>query len=87
MRNEIKDKAIFFWQDRLAKFFPSTLGPTNTEIVMFEAGYELGQKEEAEAKKIIKEAEKLREVLLNVWHEGVCAGKLKDEVKDALWPE
>lgn len=36
---ELKQMAIEFWQDDLAKFFPKSPGPTNTEVVMFKAGY------------------------------------------------
>lgn len=36
---DIEHKAISYWQDKLAKFFPKSKGPTNTEIDMFRAGY------------------------------------------------
>lgn len=38
MKNYKKD-AIWYWQDKLAKFFPTSEGPTNTEKMMFEYGY------------------------------------------------
>lgn len=40
MDNDVKQLAIAFWQDRLAKFFPTSKGPTNTEIEMFKGGWE-----------------------------------------------
>lgn len=39
-KDEIKYQAIVYWQDKLAKFFPTSTGPTNIEIEMFKAGYE-----------------------------------------------
>lgn len=40
-----KDKAVWCWQDRLAKFFPTSDGPTGSELTMFEAGYALAKQE------------------------------------------
>lgn len=40
-----KDKAVSYWQDRLAKFFPTSKGPTGCEVAMFEAGYALAKQE------------------------------------------
>lgn len=40
----MKKDAIWYWQDRLAKFFPTSKGPTNTEISMFNYGLEEGKK-------------------------------------------
>jgi uncharacterized membrane protein len=39
---EIKQFAVEYWQDRLAKFFPTSPGPTNTEVDMYTAGYTAG---------------------------------------------
>jgi hypothetical protein len=47
MSEEIKAKAIIYWQDKLAKFFPTSNGPTNCEIEMFKAGYSLHEIENA----------------------------------------
>lgn len=35
---KFKQKAVEYWQDRLAKFWPTSKGPTEVEKVMFEAG-------------------------------------------------
>ena len=37
--NSMKDKAIYYWQDKLAKFFPTLSGPNTCEIDMYKAGY------------------------------------------------
>lgn len=39
--DEIKKEAIYYWQDKLAKFWPTVKGPSTVEIAMFEAGYKL----------------------------------------------
>lgn len=49
MNDKITAKAIAYWQDRLAKFFPTSKGPTGSELDMFRAGYELGQLEERDS--------------------------------------
>lgn len=56
MSEELKYKAIAYWQDRLGKFFPTSKGPTNVEIEMFEAGYNLRE----------QEIERLREALQKI---------------------
>ena len=33
-------RANYYWQDKLAKFFPKSKGPTSVELDMFRAGYE-----------------------------------------------
>lgn len=39
---KVEERAVWYWQDRLAKFFPTSPGPTTTEIEMFRAGFEAG---------------------------------------------
>ena len=34
----VRQAAVAHWQDKLAKFFPTSKGPTTTELLMFEAG-------------------------------------------------
>jgi hypothetical protein len=41
----IKELALIYWQDKLAKFFPKAKEPNGTEYVMFEAGYKKGFEE------------------------------------------
>jgi hypothetical protein len=85
MENDVKNKAVEFWQNRLAKFFPTLKGPTGCEIAMFEAGYEQGQKDTELVEQLLEENEKIKKALYAVWHEGVCAGDLKEKVEEALW--
>lgn len=40
---DVRRMAVIYWQDDLAKFFPTSKGPTSTEILMYEAGYKAGQ--------------------------------------------
>jgi hypothetical protein len=40
---DVDQKAIAYWQDSLAKFWPTSQGPTATEKIMYKAGYEAGQ--------------------------------------------
>jgi hypothetical protein len=40
MDDKVKEAAVAYWQDKLAKFFPTSKGPTNCEIEMFKAGAE-----------------------------------------------
>lgn len=40
--------ALAFWQDRIAKFFPTAKGPTTTEAIMYDAGVAHGRKMERE---------------------------------------
>lgn len=47
MSDEMRWKAVVYWQDRMAKFFPTSPGPTDLEVAMFKAGYELAKKEMA----------------------------------------
>ena len=35
---DIKQAAVEYWQDRLAKFFPTEPGPSGAEMEMFKAG-------------------------------------------------
>lgn len=49
MSDKITEKAIAYWQDSLAKFFPGAKGPSGSEFAMFRAGYQLGQSEECDA--------------------------------------
>lgn len=46
MEDKAKQLAIVYWQDKFAKFFPKSKGPTDLEIAMFVGGYEVAQKEE-----------------------------------------
>lgn len=43
-----REEAVAYWQDSLAKFFPTAKGPTNVEIDMFIAGAEKARKAERE---------------------------------------
>lgn len=45
MDDSIKRKAIEYWQNELAKFWPTAKGPSVVEIDMFEAGYNAGFKD------------------------------------------
>lgn len=38
MDDKIKQLAIAYWQDKFAKFFPKSKGPTDLEIAMFVGG-------------------------------------------------
>jgi hypothetical protein len=40
---EPEQAAIAYWQDKLAKFFPTSKGPTSVEINMFVAGFKAGE--------------------------------------------
>lgn len=40
----IKAKAVAYWQDNLAKFFPNFTGPTSNEVIMYKAGLKEGLK-------------------------------------------
>jgi len=46
--DDLNYEATFYWQDSLAKFFPDSVGPTNTEVLMFKAGFELASKQHQE---------------------------------------
>lgn len=39
--DDIEKEAIYYWQDKLAKFWPTIKGPSTVEIAMFKAGYKL----------------------------------------------
>ncbi len=39
MAASIEQEAVYYWQDSLAKFFPTSKGPTATEVDMFRAGW------------------------------------------------
>lgn len=54
MDEKIKERAVFYWQDSLAKFFPKSKGPTTTEIAMFEAGYQEGKEERERLRQALK---------------------------------
>jgi hypothetical protein len=54
----LKEKAIFYWQDSIAKFFPTAKGPSTVEIDMYEAGYEQARLEIIEERKAAKERRK-----------------------------
>jgi hypothetical protein len=41
-KTELEQMAHAFWQDSLAKFFPTSKGPTNVEVAMFVAGHSAG---------------------------------------------
>ena len=45
--DDIKQAAICYWHDRLAKFWPTLKGPSTVEIEMYRAGYEHAMKENA----------------------------------------
>lgn len=68
MDRSLRQRAIEFWQDRLAKFFPQSKLPTGSEIAMFEAGYALSTEERAQAElePLRAENERLHEEMLNV---------------------
>lgn len=51
--DELKDEAIKYWQDSLAKFFPTSPGPTNTEILMFKAGFKLSENKHQEERDLL----------------------------------
>lgn len=45
---DLRKEADAYWQDDLAKFFPTSKGPTTTEYYMFEAGFRRGLEMAAE---------------------------------------
>lgn len=78
MSDELKYKAIAYWQDRLAKFFPKSPGPTTCEIEMFEAGYKLLEAENT----LLREA--LENILRNVSLDWYVQLEGNDRLRDAL---
>lgn len=69
---EIKDKAIWYWQDRLAKFFPTSKGPTNVELEMFKAGYEKALSENLRAAEASDKTDMWRKSYTKEWCQGFC---------------
>lgn len=67
MEDEIKDKAIYYWQDKLAKFFPKAKKPTGSEIDMFRAGYLTAgrDKHRAELDAALEENKRLQQELVD----------------------
>lgn len=45
---KLREKAVAYWQDKLAKFFPTSKGPTGVELDMYKAGLREGLKLAAE---------------------------------------
>lgn len=39
--DDIEKEANYYWQDKLAKFWPTMKGPSTVEVDMFRAGYKL----------------------------------------------
>lgn len=62
MNDDVKQLALAVWQDKFAKFFPTSKGPTNLEIAMFEAGYQAARKEEWAWLDELRELEDVEEV-------------------------
>jgi hypothetical protein len=56
------------------------------QALAYAAGEEAYWEMHPMTKKLKAERDRYREVLCSVYHQGVCAGELKDRVQDALWP-
>lgn len=54
MSNNIDEKAVAYWQDRLGKFFPTAKGPSGVEIDMYRAGYAAGSAENSHLRAALK---------------------------------
>lgn len=68
LTDDVREMAVWYWQDSLAKFFPTSKGPTGTELAMFEAGYKMAAIRGAEhhvevTEKLAAENARMREAL------------------------
>lgn len=86
-----KQKAVEYWQDRLAKFWPTAKGPTEVEKVMFEAGvnWALNEVKEVVQNKINSYKDKLQENIdqssynWSAYDEGYeCAAQIMEELEN-----
>lgn len=89
LTDDVKKLAISYWQDSLAKFFPTSKGPTETERSMFEAGYKIAAIRGAEhhievTDKLFNKNTRLRAILQRMVNSEVVKNALIESYSEVL---